>query len=73
MATSLNFVDSIWEVFGPLLRGVPSVIISDQTVRDPAELVPALAAHAVTRIVTVPSLLGVLLDSHPDLGTACRQ
>ncbi len=36
--TSLNFVDSIWEVFGPLLRGVPSVILSDQTVRDPAEL-----------------------------------
>ncbi|MGO8789224.1 MAG: non-ribosomal peptide synthetase [Terriglobia bacterium] len=68
LATSLNFVDSIWEVFGPLLRGIPSVIISEQTVRDPAELLPALATHAVTRIVTVPSLLGVLLDSHPDLG-----
>src|SRR3569832_958381 len=24
--TSLSFVDSIWEIFGPLLRGVPIVI-----------------------------------------------
>jgi amino acid adenylation domain-containing protein len=68
LETSLNFVDSIWEVFGPLLQGIPSVIISDQTVRDPAELLLALASHGVTRIVTVPSLLRVILDRYPDLG-----
>ena len=68
LKTSLNFVDSIWEVFGPLLRGVPSLILSDQTVRDPAELVRALESHAVTRVVTVPSLLSAILESYPDLG-----
>jgi amino acid adenylation domain-containing protein len=67
--TSLNFVDCIWEVFGPLLQGIPNVIIPDQTVRDPGELVQALASHRVTRIVTVPSLLRVILDRHPDLGS----
>ena len=66
--TSLNFVDSVWEAFGPLLQGVPSVIVSSRTVRDPAEMVRMLARHAVTRIVTVPSLLRYILDSHPDLG-----
>ena len=66
--TSLNFVDSIWEVFGPLLQGIPSAMISDQIVRDPAELVRTLASHAVTRIVTVPSLLRAVLDTYPDLG-----
>jgi amino acid adenylation domain-containing protein len=66
--TSWNFVDSVWEVFGPLLAGVPSVIIPDRSVRDPQELVQALASHGVTRIVTVPSLLRVVLDRCPDLG-----
>ncbi|HXW13582.1 MAG TPA: amino acid adenylation domain-containing protein, partial [Terriglobia bacterium] len=66
--TSLNFVDSMWEVFGPLLRGVPTVILSDQAVRDPVELVQTLASHAVTRIVAVPSLLRAVLGSYPNLG-----
>jgi amino acid adenylation domain-containing protein len=68
LKTSLNFGDSIWEVFGPLLQGIPSLIISDRTVRDPVELLQALASHGVTRIVIVPSLLQVLLERYPDLG-----
>jgi amino acid adenylation domain-containing protein len=66
--TSWNFVDSLWEIFGPLLRGIPNVIIPDQTVRDPDQLVQALASQGVTRIVTVPSLLRVVLDRYADLG-----
>ena len=31
--TALTFVDSIWEIFGPLLQGVPSVVISEDDVR----------------------------------------
>ncbi len=69
LKTSLNFVDSTWEIFGPLLQGIPSVIVSDATVRDPAELVRTLERFAVTRIVTVPSLLHAVLESFPDLGT----
>src|SRR6185503_19729340 len=37
--TSLSFVDSIWEIFGPLLGGVPSVIIPDEAVKDIARLI----------------------------------
>jgi thioesterase domain-containing protein len=71
--TSLNFVDSVWEAFGPLAQGVPSVIISGQTVRDPAEMVGVLARQGVTRIVTVPSLLRSLLNSNPHLGAQLPQ
>jgi amino acid adenylation domain-containing protein len=66
--TFLGFVDSIWEIFGPLLQGVPTVIIPDEVVRDQERLLEHLATARVTRIVLVPSLLRVLLDAAPDLG-----
>src|SRR5262249_9601401 len=65
--TSLNFVDSVWELFGPLLQGIPTVMIPDEVVQDPQRLVQTLAAHRVTRLVLVPSLLAVLLDTHAEL------
>ena len=33
--TSLNFVDSVWEIFGALLQGVPTVLIPDAIVKEP--------------------------------------
>ena len=69
--TSLAFVDSVWEMFGPLLAGVPSVLVPDEDARDAEALVDHLARHGVTRIVLVPSLLGALLDAHPELGARC--
>ncbi len=66
--TNLGFVDSIWEIFGPLLAGVPSVILPPETVLDPEELLQSLGRHGVTRMVLVPSLLRALLDHAPDLG-----
>jgi amino acid adenylation domain-containing protein len=65
--TNLGFVDSIWEIFGPLLAGVPTVIIPQETMRDPEELLQCLAREHVTRIVLVPSLLRTLLDSTQNL------
>jgi surfactin family lipopeptide synthetase C len=65
--TSLSFVDSVWEIFGPLLQGVGTVIIPDEKVKDPDLLIQELAANRVTRIVLVPSLLRVILESHDDL------
>jgi thioesterase domain-containing protein/acyl carrier protein len=65
--TYLSFVDSVWEIFGPLLKGVPAVIIPEEVVKDPPLLVDNLAAAHVSRISLVPSLLGVLLDSFGDL------
>ena len=66
LKTSLSFVDSVWETFGALLQGVPSLIISDHVI-DTQALVHMLAAHRVTRIVLVPSLLRAILDEWPNL------
>lgn len=65
--TSLSFVDSVWEMFGPLLQGIRTVIIPDIVVKDPELLLQTLAANSVTRIVLVPSLLRMLLDTKVDL------
>lgn len=65
--TSLNFVDSVWEIFGPLLQGVQTVIICDRILKDPEKFVETLAKNNMTRLVLVPSLLRVLLDTFGDL------
>lgn len=65
--TALSFVDSIWELFGPLLAGVPTHILDDAVARDPRLLIDALRAHKVSRIVLVPSLLRAMLDTDVDL------
>jgi amino acid adenylation domain-containing protein len=65
--TNLGFVDSIWEIFGPLLAGVPNVIIPRDAVRDPELFLQTLARERVTRIVLVPSQLRALLEHAPNL------
>jgi amino acid adenylation domain-containing protein len=65
--TNLTFVDSIWEIFGPLLAGIPSVIVPQEAVLDPELLLRVLARERVTRIVLVPSQLRALLDHAPNL------
>jgi len=67
--TVLGFVDSVWEIFGPLLQGVATVLMAESVAKDARRLVAALAEAEVTRIVLVPSLLRVLLDEHADLDT----
>ena len=67
--TSLSFVDSVWEVFGPLMNGIPSVIIPEQVAKDPQLLIQTLADNHVSRIVLVPSLLKAILDVDPNLQT----
>ena len=65
--TAAGFVDSIWEFFGPLLKGNRTVIIPDTALRDTSRLVDELARHRVTRIWLVPSLLRAMMDLYPDL------
>ncbi len=65
--TSLGFVDSVWEIFGPLLSGVSSVILPGEAIIDPEHLVQLLSEYGVTRIVLVPSLLRVILERVEDL------
>ena len=65
--TNLGFVDSIWEIFGPLLAGIPNVIIPQDSVRDPQLFLDVLAREQVSRIVLVPSQLRAILEHAPDL------
>ncbi|MBT8443996.1 MAG: amino acid adenylation domain-containing protein, partial [Gammaproteobacteria bacterium] len=70
MRTSPNFVDSVWEIFGPLAHGAAVRVLPDDIVRDPARLIDVLASEMATptHIVVVPSLLTAMLDAEPDLG-----
>lgn len=73
LKTSSSFVDSVWETFGPMLGGIPVVIINDDEVKDVRLLLRTLADNAVTRIVLVPSLLRTICESEGDLrGTLPR-
>lgn len=65
--TPLSFVDSIWEIFGSLLRGRPLVIFPDAIVKDPQRLVQTLREKQIVRLMIVPSLLNLLLEHYPDL------
>ncbi len=66
--TPTNFVDSLWELWGPLLAGSPTVIAPAEARVDPDALLTFLARHRVTRIWMVPSLLQAILDAEPNLG-----
>ncbi len=61
--TSLAFVDSLWELLGPLLQGVPTLLVPQEIVAGPLALLRTLADHRVTRIWLVPALLRELLDT----------
>jgi len=65
--TSMSFVDSIWEILGPLLKGIKSVIIPDEVVKEPIRFIKYLADEEITRITVVPAYLRVILDTHSDL------
>jgi amino acid adenylation domain-containing protein len=65
--TSLSFVDSIWELFGALLQGIPTVVVPNQVVTEPLRLLDLLAKQRVSRIVLVPSLLRILLETSQDI------
>jgi len=59
--TTLNFIVSAWEIFAPLLRGVPVVLAPGGIGRDPTALVEFLNEARVTRLLLVPTLLRAVL------------
>ena len=61
--TTLNFVDSIWELFSAWTYGLRVTLVPEELLPDPARLVDALAESKATRLVLVPSLLRNLLES----------
>lgn len=66
--TTLNFIVSVWEVFGALLRGVPVALAPEDASRDPHALIAFLERQRVTRLLLVPTLLRALLDAAPGAG-----
>jgi amino acid adenylation domain-containing protein len=66
--TSYNFVDSIWELFGGLNKGVPLVLTPREIRSNPFAMIDMIAHNNVTRFVAVPALLRMMLTARPDLG-----
>lgn len=52
-----------WEAVRPLYFGQTVAVIPDDVITDTTALVPFLARHRVTRLLTTPSLLATLLDT----------
>lgn len=69
--TSLGFIDAQVEVWGALLGGMRLVILSNEVVKDPFELVDVLAEFEVSHLVAVPSLLNSMVNAYPDLASEC--
>ena len=63
---SASFVDTIWDLFGPLLNGAPTVVVPDAVRKDPERLIELIAEHGVTRLLAPPSLLRAMLDTDVD-------
>lgn len=61
--TAFSFIDSIGEMFSPILSGVPLKIVPEETARDAGALIRFLQAEEVTRIILAPSLLRVMLGA----------
>lgn len=68
--TSINFIDSFWEVFMPLTTGGMIEVLSWETVQDPAEFCRALDEAAVSHLVLVPTLLAAMVSQLQATGGA---
>lgn len=60
--TTFVFAVAVKELFAGLLNGCPQVFIGNDTVRDPAAFVSALAEYRVTRLNLGPSHLASVLE-----------
>src|SRR5262249_6630886 len=60
--TSTGFVDSIFEILGPLAHGVPLVVVCETTPADPDELSIEIEGRGVTNLIAVPSLAAALIS-----------
>lgn len=58
--TSISFIDSLWELFGGLLKGIPTVLIDESLVSNFEEFTNMLSINGVTRLVGVPSYINAL-------------
>ncbi|ALC47897.1 e [Drosophila busckii] len=59
--TALTFVDSIAELWGPLMCGLAILVVPKVVTKDPTRLVVLLEKYKIRRLVLVPTLLRSLL------------
>ncbi|EDV94575.1 mycosubtilin synthase subunit C [Drosophila grimshawi] len=59
--TALTFVDSIAELWGPLMCGLAILVVPKAVTKDPQRLVALLEKYKIRRLVLVPTLLRSLL------------
>lgn len=59
--TALTFVDSVTEIWGPLLNGMSLVVVPKEVTKNPSKLVEVLEEFKIERLVLVPTLLRSLL------------
>ncbi|KAK4875342.1 hypothetical protein RN001_011764 [Aquatica leii] len=59
--TALTFVDSVSEIWGPLINGRTLLVVPKFVTQNPEELVSVLEKYKIERLVLVPSLLRSLL------------
>ncbi|KAB0794533.1 hypothetical protein PPYR_11372 [Photinus pyralis] len=59
--TALTFVDSVSEIWGPLINGLSLLVIPKLVTQNPELLVSLLEKYKIERLVLVPSLLRSLL------------
>ncbi|XP_067010467.2 beta-alanyl-bioamine nonribosomal peptide synthetase ebony-like [Anabrus simplex] len=59
--TAVTFVDSVAELWGPLLQGRAVLVVPKKVTQDPQLLIAVLDQHKVERLVLVPSLLRAIL------------
>lgn len=61
--TAVEFADYLTDIFAPVLNGIPLIIATAETARDPERLAGVIAGHRVSRLLVVPSLLRALLEA----------
>ena len=65
-STRAEFLNEFW---GPLLKGIPNVFIPEKTLVDPPLLVEYLNDIRAQRLQLPPTILTLMLQSFPDLGS----
>ena len=72
---SYALVAATWECFGALLKGVPTLILSQEDLLDPTQLWDKVVTHRVTYFLASPAVLeGVLYqaEAHPEQWKSLR-
>lgn len=57
----MTFVDSVSEIWGPLINGLAILILPKTITLDPEKLIEKLDNYQIERMVLVPSLLKSIL------------